>query len=266
MRWVAFAAVCAINLVPLPAAAQNYSPEWHAVSSRVAGETVTIKAGGFVDRGRLLPRALVTIAEPAITAKKGRVLLHAGGYLVRMGASPFPTYCTWRHGTKPVSYDIKLAEPGAFLCLLDKDADGRFDHHYFKFSWAAMFMAAYFDKNNKPHEPLVTPLAYQRAPAERFRDMVSVGTVWTTRTRGGKTEMCFTNILANDAKPRETERLKLTTAAGGPQQCVPGDATKVAAFGSDFTVISASATQATLRIDKPFPTTPVIVAAPLSPF
>jgi hypothetical protein len=249
--WAALA-LLALAAPAAAAAEREVETVWRIGAASPPAAPVQVRSGGEIWRQPLVPEGVVILAGPAVTTRNGKTIIAAGRRLIK-ARSDVPVYCDLDAHKAGAGESFLMGSVGErTACLIDRDADGRFDGYFgnkVQFEGFPVVRGRYPDKADP-----IEPIAYAPAdPAEAVRDHWIAVEYRGTGLSGDR----FFRIAFYGPKDKSA----LSQWAALPSSGLPAEATML---GGRFTLLAAGQGSVTVRVDRAMPEQPFNVVRTFS--
>ena len=230
---------------PMPAKLErNLSTLWIVMpATEPAGREVSVKSGELIMKQRLIPAGLAKLTGSAVDPE-GKFELTSGAELFRV-QSGVPVYCI--AGKRAPGGVAKWLVGGGSsqLCLVDADSDGRFEGEFTTAS-AVGGLPTIAGKRPKEADPLVAPVAYERADPSTMTTQYWVGIEY----QGKPLLYNRRNFAVSFGTDKSDSSLTDWVYTGAE---MPASQTLL---GATWTVLALEEDRLKVRIDQPIPPQP----------
>lgn len=215
------AILLSIMATPSSATPVPLSARWTIDTSKVPSH-LDLRKGEVLLSATLLPSKLVEIASPAVTAATGDVRAEAGGqFMLYTDTTGEDVYCSTKIIDLMKKTGLIVFRPGdVFLCLLDRDHDGKFDQSYQVRSGLQTEIPIVALGKTDGWVP-ITPVSYDAIAPARFNVPLALVLRWEYGS--GVTDRVGFSVEIRDLSSNSKEnRLRLSTWFGLKAGQMPG--------------------------------------------
>lgn len=222
---------------------RRYETIWQIQPDATQAGARTIAAGQPVIEQRLLPTGLA-VADEDVVSDAGKVLVQKGTQLFQLRVGTGRTWCVADVPRPSAWRSMMLGGGNLQLCLIDADADGRFDGH---FNGGNPMKGVPFIEGKQPKSPkIVRSGRYSPLPPENFAlgYKVRILAEAVGPERGGKASIRYRIDFGDDVA-----RQKLSST-------IEGSLGETSILGARWRVLRVAKDEMAIEVVAPMPDQP----------